>query len=191
MFEYLGVLISVILGLALTHLLRGLAKVIHLRRTAKPYWVHIVWTFNTLLYVLALWWGMSSWNALRSWTIEWYLFIAGYASVMFMLASMLYPPDFAEDLDCEAYFFANKSWFFGLLVLALVIDIPETLGKGVAHLRDVPNHYLIFLSAMLLCAVLGLVSHNRRLHAAVCVLFMLTLAGYLTLTSLDRAAAHW
>jgi hypothetical protein len=132
-FEFLGVLISVILGLALTHLLRGLAKVIHMRRTAKPYWVHIVWTFNTLLYVLALWWGMSSWNALRSWTIEWYLFIAGYVSVMFMLASMLYPPDFADDLDCEGFFFANKGWFFGLLVVALLLDIPETLAKGVAH----------------------------------------------------------
>jgi hypothetical protein len=33
MFEYLGILIAVILGLALTHLVRGLAKLIHERRT--------------------------------------------------------------------------------------------------------------------------------------------------------------
>jgi hypothetical protein len=31
--EYLGVLIAVILGLSLTHLLRGLSKLIHMRRT--------------------------------------------------------------------------------------------------------------------------------------------------------------
>jgi hypothetical protein len=36
-----GVLIAVILGLSLTHLLRGLSKVIHMRRTIKPYWVQI------------------------------------------------------------------------------------------------------------------------------------------------------
>ena len=32
-FEYLGVLLSVILGLGLTHLLAGLSKIIHHRKT--------------------------------------------------------------------------------------------------------------------------------------------------------------
>jgi hypothetical protein len=62
MFEYLGVLIAVILGLSLTHLLRGLSRLIHMRRTVKPYWVQIVWTVNILIYVLAVWWGMCRCN---------------------------------------------------------------------------------------------------------------------------------
>ena len=49
MFEYLGVLIAVILGLSLTHLLRGLSKLIHLRRTCRVYWVQVVWTINILI----------------------------------------------------------------------------------------------------------------------------------------------
>jgi hypothetical protein len=76
MFEYLGVLIAVILGLSLTHLLRGLSKLIHMRRTVKPYWVQIVWTVNILIYVLAVWWGMFWWNKLQAWSIEEFFAIA-------------------------------------------------------------------------------------------------------------------
>lgn len=48
-FDYFGVLISVIMGLALTHLLRGLGRLMQLRYQAQPYWVHIVWTVNALI----------------------------------------------------------------------------------------------------------------------------------------------
>jgi hypothetical protein len=48
-FDYFAVLISVILGLALIHPLRGLAKLIQMRHEIKPYWVHIVWTFNVII----------------------------------------------------------------------------------------------------------------------------------------------
>jgi hypothetical protein len=80
MFEYLGVLIAVILGLSLTHLLRGLSKLIHMRRTIKPYWVQIVWTVNILIYVLAVWWGMFWWNKLQAWSIEEFFAIAAYCA---------------------------------------------------------------------------------------------------------------
>ena len=56
MFSYLGVLISVIMGLAATYLLVGVSEVIHMRHTIRIYWVHLVWTANVLVYVLALWW---------------------------------------------------------------------------------------------------------------------------------------
>jgi hypothetical protein len=191
MFEYLGVLISVILGLALTHLLRGLAKLIHMRRTVRPYWVHIVWTINILIYVLAIWWGMFWWNNLEEWTIERFFFIAAYASVLFMLASMLYPPDLSGELDCEQYFYENKSWFFGIQLLAFLIDIPETLAKGVSHLRGVPRQYVVFIPIVLTICVVGLVTSNRRVHGALCVIWLLVTMSYLTFTSIDRAVARW
>src|SRR5947209_2712124 len=114
MFAYHGVLISVILGLALTHLLVGLSKTIQLRDSVRVYWVQIVWVFNVILYVLALWWGMFWWNKLQIWPIEEFLFIMAYSIVIFMLASLLFPWEFEAALDCEQYFFANKGWFFGI-----------------------------------------------------------------------------
>ncbi len=36
-FEYLGVILAVIMGLGVTHILAGLSKTIHRRKTVKPY----------------------------------------------------------------------------------------------------------------------------------------------------------
>jgi uncharacterized membrane protein YfhO len=152
--------------------------------------VHIVWTINILIYVLAIWWGMFWWNSLEQWTIERFFFIAAYASVLFMLASVLYPPEFAPDLNCEQHFFANKSWFFGIQLVAFLIDIPETLAKGVSHLRDVPKEYVVFIPTVLIICLIGLRSNNRRVHGALCILWLLATMSYLTLTSIDRVVAH-
>ena len=51
-FEYLGVLLSVIMGLGVTHILAGLSKVIHHRKTFKSYWVHTLWCINVLIYIV-------------------------------------------------------------------------------------------------------------------------------------------
>ncbi len=48
MFDFFGVLISVIFGLALTHLLRGLGRLIQMRHETRLYWVRIVWTINVV-----------------------------------------------------------------------------------------------------------------------------------------------
>ena len=50
LFEYLGILISVVMGLGITHLLIGVSKTIHLRRTLRIYWVHSVWSVNLLFF---------------------------------------------------------------------------------------------------------------------------------------------
>ena len=189
MFAHLSVLISVILGLALTHLLRGLSKLIQKRDTVRPYWVHLVWTVNIVVYVLAIWWGMSGWNKLQTWTTELCFFLSAYAIVIFMVASQLFPAEFPDDMDFERYYYANTRWFFGILGTALLIDIPETLWKGIAHLRDVPPQYAYFLPALLLIAVISAISKNRRVHAVLCLVWLAMNAGYFTLTALEKAIA--
>src|ERR1035441_9685778 len=130
MFSYLGVLISVILGLALTHLLVGLSKMIQLRESVKIYWVQVVWTINIILYVLALWWGMFWWNKLQVWTIEEFLFIIGYSIVVFMLASMLSPWGFRARSGFRAIFFRQQIVVFYDFSGCDAHGYPRDAGKG-------------------------------------------------------------
>ena len=186
MFDYLGILISVILGLALTHVLRGLAKLIQLRHECRPYWVQIAWTINVVTFVLGIWWGMFWWKGLNEWTVEWFLFIAAYAIVLFMWASMLYPPEFTADLRFEEYFLANRRWFFGTQLVAVLMDIPETTRKATLHLRAVPKQYSLFIAILVAVTLLGMYTSNRRVHGALAVIAFLTLIGYLFLTPLEK-----
>lgn len=186
MFDYLGVLLSVILGLALTHVLLGFVKLIQLRRSVRPYWVQIVWSVSVLLYVLAVWWGMYWWRHLGEWRFEEFVGLTGYAIVLFMMAGMLFPMKFIDGLDFEAYFFDQRKWFFGLFTLALLIDVPETVAKQTAGLRGVPVQYVVFLPFVLTLSVIGWLTSNRRVHGAIAVAYLAAFMAYLTLSSLDR-----
>jgi hypothetical protein len=124
MFDYFGVLISVIFGLALTHLLRDVGRIIQLRQETQAYWVHIVWTLNCVIFVLAIWWGMYWWKGLQDWSAEWFFFIAGYAVAIFMWAYVLFPAEFAPGVNFENYFYENRRWFFGIQTVVFLLDIP-------------------------------------------------------------------
>ncbi len=51
-FEYVAVLISIIVGLALTQILRGVGRMVTTKDGPRPYWVHLVWTFY-LFFLIA------------------------------------------------------------------------------------------------------------------------------------------
>ncbi|MDH3427475.1 MAG: hypothetical protein OEM23_03485, partial [Gemmatimonadota bacterium] len=113
-FEYLGILVSVVLGLALARLTSNVSRSIKRKADYQPYWVQWVWTFNVWLLLLGVWWGMVSWDFLDGWTFFLFLFIMLYATLLFMLADALYPYDMVPGTDLKAHFFEHRRWFFGL-----------------------------------------------------------------------------
>jgi hypothetical protein len=189
LFEYLGVLISVVMGLGITHLLIGVSKVIQHRDSVRFCWVHTVWTANVLVYILVIWWGMFWWSALAEWTVFEFLFVTLYAIALFLLAAMLYPWDVPEGFDYEEYFYRNRPWFFSLFVVAWCIDIPETTLKAGMGLRELPWAYPFFISTMLALSLVGALTGNRRFHKVFAVIWIPIVLGYLGGTTLARIAA--
>ncbi len=189
LFEYLGLLISVVMGLGITHLLTGVSKVIQHRDTVRIYWVHIVWTANILLYIVVIWWGLFWWSKLPEWSFFEFLFVTLYAITLFLLAALLYPWDIPSDFDFREYFLENRVWFFGLQAIAWCIDVPETLLKADMGLRDLPQHYLFFFATMFLLCLVGAFTRNRRYHGFFAVFWLCALLSYLGTTTLARIAA--
>ena len=163
-FEYIGVLVSVIMGLGI--------KTIQHRDTVRVYLPHTLWTLAILVYILMIWWGMFWWSEHEDWYAYEYLFITLYAIVLFFLASILYPWDMEPDIDLEACFFRNRRWFFGGLILAWLIDIPETLLKSDAGLREVPADYAVFIAIELTIAMTGFLTSNRRVHLLLPIVYL-------------------
>ena len=186
MFTYLGVLISVILGLAITHLVVGVSKLIQMRQSIRVYWVHVVWTLNVLIFVLALWWGMFWWNNLLVWTFAEFFFITGYAIVLALMAAVLYPFEFVEGLDFEEYFFHNKNWFFGIFLTATLLDVVETEWKGIIGLRPVPAQYVIYIPICLVLGVIALTSSGRKTQAVSAVGWTVVTVSYILFSVLAR-----
>ncbi len=191
MFDYFAVLISVILGLALIHPLRGLVKLIQMRHEITHYWVHIVWTFNVIIFVMAIWWGMFWWRGLQELSAQWFFFLVAYAILQFMWAAMLYPPEFSRGLDFENYFLSNRRWFFGIQLAVVLTDIPETLVKAADHLRAVPKEYPVLISILFVVSVVAMLSSRRRIQGLLAITWLLVTLGYLFFIPLmSKVAGH-
>ncbi len=185
-FEYLGVLISVIMGLGVTHLATGASKLIHNRDSVKFYLPHALWTINVLIFILLIWWGMFWWSEHEEWFAAEYLFITLYAIVLFFLASILYPWDMEHDINVESCFFKNRVWFFGAMILAWTLDVPETLIKANANLRPVPQEYFLFVGIQYVIAVVGLLTRRYVVQLALPIIWFSLTVYYVVMSSLGR-----
>ena len=67
-FEYLGVILSVIMGLGVTHILAGFSMTSHQRKTVNPYCDQALWALNVLIYIFTIWWGMFWWSVQQEWS---------------------------------------------------------------------------------------------------------------------------
>lgn len=188
-FEYLGVILSVIMGLGLTHILAGISKTIHHRKAVKPYWVHTVWAFNTLIYIVIIWWGMFWWSNQQDWLFFQFLLLIVYAIVLFLLASLLYPWDMPSDFDSEQHFYDTRPWFFSVLGIAWLIDVPETLLKSEEGLRDSPQGYFPLVILFVVLSVIGALWSNKTFHKFFALLYGTIAVAYLSATTLREIAS--
>jgi len=62
-FEYLSVLISMILALGMTRVLGGVGEMLQGRSRRRVYWVHVIWIVNLFLYLVLAWWPRRSRSA--------------------------------------------------------------------------------------------------------------------------------
>ena len=189
-FEYLGVLLSVIMGLGVTHILAGVSKTVHHRKTLKLYWVHSLWAANILIYIVIIWWGMFWWNEQTDWSFFEFMLLILYAVVLFLAASLLYPWNFPEDLDFEQHYFDTRKWFFSVTAFAWVIDIPETVLKSDGGMRNLPDAYVVLVAPLISLSIFAAYTNNRLFHKFYAVFYPLFVVGYLSFTTLSEIATR-
>lgn len=166
-FEYLAVLVSLILGLGITHLLAGVGHMIHRRGQSKPDSVHVLWTAATFWTLILNWWVFFQSRRFAEWSFELFLIVIVWAVLFFLMAVVLYPPDLADGEDYGTVFERNRTWFLGFFVSASLADIVLTAARG--DLFN-PPIYLPFALHFVVLGSLGILIKSRR--------FQVILAGY-------------
>ena len=136
LYGHLRVVIGIGLSLSLARLLTGLAQFVQHPKRRPVYPVHLGWVAFMILEVLQFWWFEYGLGLVHVWTFERFVFVVGFASIHFVLATVLFPDDLWEYGTFRVYFRARKAWFFGLLLVLLLCDQADTLLKGAAHYRS-------------------------------------------------------
>jgi hypothetical protein len=89
-FEFIFVLVSIILGLGLANLFSGIS-----RRLQQPWQeldgIHLAFSFATVLSIFVVWWGMYRWQGHGQFEFDAFLIIALYTSIFYAMSVVLYP----------------------------------------------------------------------------------------------------
>jgi hypothetical protein len=164
MFDYVMVLASVIIGLGVTHLLTGVAGIVQHPDRPKIYWVHLMWVAATFLRAIFWWWFEFAFSG-ATWTFGLYFFVLGYALLIYLWCALLFPKDLAGYEGYKDYFYARRTWFFGVGLAANIADIADTLLKGVGHFLALGPVYFVGQVVMIILFITALRTRNERFHA--------------------------
>ena len=123
-FTHLSVLISIVLGLGITNVLMGLARIVQMRGRVTVYWPTIVWALVLLVIHVQTWWSMFGLRTVEGWTFAAFSLTLMQPIILFFLSALVLP-DFDRDeaFDLRANYFAQVQWFFGMILALLVVSL--------------------------------------------------------------------
>jgi hypothetical protein len=173
-FEYLSVLISIILALGMTRVLAGVGEMLQARTQRQIYWVHVIWIVNLFIYLVVAWWIFYRWRNQQKWTFFLFVFVLISPTILFLASMLLFPREGSidESVDYKTHYYANHRAFFAIFSMFAVVDIADSLLKGIPHFLELGAPYVIssalYFSGMLTAAI----TRNERYHEFYAVFFL-------------------
>jgi hypothetical protein len=172
-FEFIAVLVSIVTGLGVVRLLSGIAQ--FFSKGPKFYWVHLLWTWNVFHFIVFFWWFFWRWSGIAEWNILLFLFVLVYSVLMYLLCALLYPVG-EDKTDFEVVYYEKRSWFFGLWVLVMIVDIVDTNWKAYYGMSGFGLFLATIWGLIIAGSVTAARTDNRHFHAAWAVIFFLIMS---------------
>lgn len=176
-FEYLSVLVSIVIALGISELAISWGRALQLRHRLSFSWLHLFWTLFIVFLMVQFWWGFWNFRFVETWSLA-ALFGVLIEAITLVLAALLLAPRSVESgpLELNELFFANSRLFF-LLGAALIcqLGIVDSLVAG-APVATLENAFRVPGVGVALFAAQ---STSTRVHCALALLTVLLLAGFL------------
>ena len=175
-FEYVAVLISIIVGLALTQLLRGVGRMVTSKDGMRPYSVHLIWTLYLFINTAMFWWWEFQLSDV-TWNLLTYSLLIIYATLLFFASLMLQPGKLVGVNSYKEYYYLNRHWFFGLLIAIAFWDFVDTFAKGVSHLSELGTLYVTAQIGQIVGSAVAIATKSERYHKIFAIALILTFAA--------------
>ena len=177
-YAHVLVIMSIVIGMAVTQLLKGAAQLYRTRKRITTYWLHWAWTILLVVFSLLVWWTYWSYRTIADWTfLRFILYLSPAVAFYFLAAVAFTDPDEAVT-DLREYFFAKRIGFFGAFaVYGVMAGLTAMIVRGLP-ITDVSN---LFRLAMMPLMIVAMKSASARVHTFVFALSALLLLSFVTL----------
>lgn len=190
-FGHISVFLSIILGLAVVHLLSGVSLILDNRVKTKTYAIHSIWTICMLFVSVNVWLSSFVLSSLDALNAIHFLNLLAYATLVYLMSGLLYPVQGSEVTDFKIHFNENRFRLYVLSIIFVLVDafdgILEHLNAGVA--LDVGQ--FVTLGVWLLLFTIGLFVKNTRLDYVIAIGFIVGLIGWFQSMIVETNILGW
>jgi len=178
-FSYLSVLLSIIIGLAITQVLQGYRALLLARERLVLYAPTLIWSVLILVIATQMWWSSFGLINYRNWSFASFSVILLQTVLLYMLAALVLPDVAAGEGDeLERHYHVERVPFFTMLLALLACSlVKDWMLQG--HLPVGAN--LAFHVAFAGLALVALISANRRAHIAIALGMIAAMLAYIGL----------
>jgi|JI10StandDraft_1071094.scaffolds.fasta_scaffold489590_2 uncharacterized membrane protein len=160
-FNYLSVLVSIILGLGITQLLSSVARAVEHRDTGSLYLPSIAWFLVLLLCHIQTWWSFFGLSTHKNWHFIEFLFVLIQPIGLYLLSVLVLPSESAANKDQKSWYGAQRRAFFYLLALFILFS----LSRDIVFFGRLPQTAnAVFQVVLFLGAIVAALNANERLH---------------------------
>jgi len=174
LFDYIMIPPAIVIGLALTHFLSGFGRIVHrLAGHGEPIrldWIHLIWVAHIFTWIVFWWWYSYAWTNRIEWDFLIFVFLISYSIMLYAMCVVLMPRDLDEVSNFYDYFMSLRQWFFGGVILLILVDFADTAVKGWDHLMDIGPGYLSLRAFIFIGAIGAMRSVNRVYHGLFAVI---------------------
>ena len=180
-FDYVMVLASVVIGLTLTHLLQGVARLVQQQKRHPVYWVHLIWIAILFVTAVLWWWWEFRFSAMPVWTFCLYVFVLCFSVVIYYSAALLLPDTLEGYQNYKDYYYARRGWIYGLNLVFNAFDLIDTLAKGTEHFASLGWQYPTAVAGQCILSVAAIIWKNEKVQAAAAIFILAhrTLSAFL------------
>jgi hypothetical protein len=168
LFEYVMIPPAIVLGLAMTHILSGFGRVVHRLaghgQNIRLDWIHLVWVVHIFVWMIFFWWYSYAWTEQFEWRLLVFVFLIIYTITLYLMSVILMPSDLDEVSDFEGYFISLRKWFFGGVILLIVVDFADSAVKGWDNVVDLGLGYASLRTFLLIGAIGAIRLASRVYH---------------------------
>ena len=123
-FEYVTILISIILGLGITQVLSSIAEYIHHSKKVTFYYPHSIWVAIILFMHIQEWFVIYELKGYPVWKLPTFLFIILYPIALFIITKLLFPIKLTDnELDLKEYYLNNFPKIFYLFSICILLSV--------------------------------------------------------------------
>ncbi|MDJ0653322.1 MAG: hypothetical protein QNJ40_04135 [Xanthomonadales bacterium] len=180
LFEFLMVLVSIIIGLGLAELLTGVAGLIRERGQVRTYWVHSLLILALFLAMLQQWWEAWGLQSTSEWTFIGLSMMLAGPICFFLIIHLMFPRPLTSYRDLADYYYERTRPVWWLAATAVTVS---TLFRPlVFDMQLVTMDNFASLPVLIIC-VLAATFRNRALHGVLVTL----LVGFILFDILGRS----